>query len=38
MLYVENVDSKECLTTLFERIYEELPASANKKGNIKNGI
>ncbi len=31
MLYVENVDSKECLTTLFEKIYEELPSSANKK-------
>ena len=31
MLLVENVDSKEFLTELFDAMYEELPAPKKKK-------
>ena len=31
MLLVDDVDSKEFLTRLFEAMYEELPASKKKK-------
>ena len=31
MLLVDNVDSREFLTELFETIYDELPAPKSKK-------